>query len=262
MTRTGETGPPLDGMTVVVTRPAGQARGLVDGLRSQGADVVPLAVTEIEPVEFGRERADPSTFDWVAFTSANGVRHFVERSGDPPRLGSARVAAVGPGTADALAAVDIAPDLVAAVHTASGLCDALVAAEPAGGRVLVPQAEAARPTLVDGLRSAGWSVEPVTVYRSVSTTPSDEAIAAAVAADVVIFASPSAFRAFRVLVGSEGLPRVVATIGPVTSDAVRAAGVAVDIEADPHTVAGLVDALVRWRGATPSSFGLDQRPTP
>ena len=262
MTRPSGTAPPLDGTTVVVTRPVDQAGGLVDELRSQGADVVSLAVTEIEPVEFDREQADPSTFEWLAFTSANGVRHFIERSGDPPRFGSARVAAVGPGTADALAAVNIVPDLVAAVHTASGLCDALVAVEPAGGRVLVPQAEAARPTLVDGLRSAGWSVEPVTVYRSVSTAPSEDAIAAAVGADVVTFASPSAFRAFLGLVGAERLPRVIATIGPVTSDAVRVAGVDVDIEADPHTAAGLVDALVRWRGETSSSFGSDQRPTP
>jgi uroporphyrinogen III methyltransferase/synthase len=241
----------LTGTTVVVTRPVDRAGGLVDALRSQGAEVVVLPVIAIEPVPLEADRADPATFDWVAFTSASGVRHFIGEGGDPSAFGSARLAAVGPATADALAVAGVAADLVAWVHTASGLCDSLVAAEPEGGRVLVPQAEAARPTLVDCLRAAGWSVEPVTVYRTVPASPTGDAVAAAATADVVTFASPSAHRAFLQLVGPEQMPPVVATIGPVTSDAVRAAGGDVDIEADPHSTAGLVDALVRWHRTRP-----------
>ncbi len=206
-----------------------------------------LAIEGVEPADV----ADPAAYDWVAFTSANGVRHFVSTQRDARVFGPAQVAAVGPATADALAAVGIVADLVAPVHSAAGLADALVTAGPRGARVLVPQAAQALPTLVDGLRAAGWSVDPLTVYRTVSASPDAEALDAVARAQVVTFASPSAVQAFDRLVGPEQTPAVVASIGPVTSAAVRAAGREVEIEADPHSAAGLVDALVRWRREAP-----------
>ena len=245
---------PLFGTTIVVTRPADADDPLAAGLRSRGAAVVSFPVLAIEGVE-PAEVPDPAAYDWVAFTSANGVRHFVSALHDARAFGSAQVAAVGPATSDALAAEGIVADLVAPVHTAAGLGDALAAADPRGARVLVPQAAQALPTLVDRLRAAGWRVDPLTVYRTVSASPDAETVDAVARAQVVTFASPSAVHAFHQLVRREQRPAVVASIGPVTSAAVRAAGRDVEIEADPHSAAGLVEALVRWRreagGRTP-----------
>jgi len=251
MTGSGGSDRPLAGTTVVVTRPVDQSGDLVDRLRTQGAAVMVLPVIAIEPVPLGVDRPDPAAYDWVAFTSANGVRHFLGDESGPPAFGAARVAAVGPATAAALAAADLAADLTAPVHTAAGLCRSLLAAEADPATVLVPQAEGARPTLVEGLRSAGWNVEPVAVYRTATTSPTGEAIAAVADADVVTFASPSAVRAFRRLVGPEEMPSIVATIGPVTSAAASDAGIDVDVEADVHSAVGLVDALVGWLRTRP-----------
>ncbi len=239
---------PLFGTSVVVTRPAGGSDRLAAGLRARGAAVVAFPVVAVEGVEPSRA-PDPGTYDWVAFTSANGVRHFVSTLRDARAFGSARVAAVGPATAGALASAGIVADLVAPIHTAAGLRDALVAAGPSGAGVLVPQAEQALPTLADGLRAAGWSVDPLTIYRTVPTTADADAIDAVARAEVVTFASPSAVHAFHEAVPADQHPAVVASIGPVTSDAVRAAGGDVDVEADPHSADGLVEALVRWRTA-------------
>ena len=239
---------PLFGVTVVVTRPTGGNEALTAGLRARGAAVVPFPVVAIEGV-VPSEVPDAGSYDWVAFTSANAVRHFVVTQRDARAFGSARVAAVGPSTADALAAAGIAADLVPPVHTAADLRDALVGAGPGGASALVPQPEQAQPTLVDGLRNAGWRVDPVTVYRTVPATVDADAVDAVSRAQVVTFASPSAVRAFHRLVPAERRPAVVATIGPVTSAAVREAGHEVEVEADPHTAAGLIDALVRWRAA-------------
>ncbi len=239
-------GRPLFGITAVVTRPTDRSDALAAGLRARGAAVVSFPVVAIEAVE-PSEAPDVGSYDWVAFTSANAVRHFVATLHDARAFGSARVAAIGPATADALAAAGITADLVPPVHTAADLRDALVGATPDGAGVLVPQAEQALPTLVDGLRDAGWSVDPLTVYRTVPATPDAAAVDAVSRAQVVTFASPSAVRAFDQLVPPEQRPAVVASIGPVTSAAVRDAGHRVDVEADPHTAAALVDALVRWR---------------
>ncbi len=241
---------PLFGTRVVVTRPAGQGRRLAAALWEQGADVVYLPVVAIESLGANRP-ADPAAYDWVVFASANGVEEFMAGLRDGRAFGSARVAAVGAATAAALARAGVVADLVPPHHTAADLVESLVAASPGRATALVPQAEDARPTLVEGLRGAGWSVDPVAVYRTVAAAPSGEAVDEVVDADVVTFASPSAVEAFVHLVAPEQIPPSVVTIGPVTSAAAVDVGLGVDAEADPHTAAGLVDAVIRAR--TPGS---------
>ena len=243
----------LAGRTIVVTRAAAQAAPLRDALEVRGARVVlvPTIVAEpardAEPVR--RAVGALEAYAWIVFTSANAVRFFAEyldtRPGGrlPPGV---HVAAVGTGTAAALAErgirLDAIPDEFLGVRVAEVLGDLH------GRRVLLPRADIGRPETPDALRAAGALVDDVTVYHTVPAAP-DPAGAAALEAgvDAVTFTSPSTFtnlvamlgdRAARLLAGV-----VLASIGPVTSRAMRDAGFPVHVEPAEHTMAGLVDAL-------------------
>jgi uroporphyrinogen III methyltransferase/synthase len=241
---------PLAGTTVVVTRARSQSAGLVDALTEAGASVVDMAVIDIAaPPDDGdalagaADRLRAGAYDWVVCTSANAVEQLLSCLRDGRDLGRTRIAAVGPATAAALAAHHLVADLVPDDASAQGLADAM----PAGtGRVLYPRAVAARPVLAAGLRAKGWDVDEVDAYRTVPASDAlergPEALERALQA-VVTFTSPSTVRAFTELVGGR-TPALVACIGPVTAEAARQAGLNVDVVADEHSAAGLVDALV------------------
>ena len=237
---------PLFGRTVVVTRAREQASTLVARLRELGAATVELPTIEVvAPADDGASLAAAAaqvhTADWVALTSVNAVARFLPLLGDVRALGSVRVAAVGPGTSAALEAWHIRADLV----PERAIADALVEAFPPGpGRVLLPQAAGARPVLADGLRARGWDVDVVEAYRTVTATPQAGLLADAHAADAVTFTSASTVRGYLEATGGAGVPPVVVTIGPVTSAAARRAGLDVAAEADPHTVDGVVEAVL------------------
>ena len=238
---------PLFGRTVVVTRAREQASTLVTRLGELGAATVELPTIAVTaPSDGGAALAAAAsqvhTADWVAFTSVNAVERFLPLVGDVRALGSVQVAAVGPGTSAALEAWHIRPDLV----PERAVAEALVAVFPAGrGQVLLPQAAAARPVLAEGLRERGWDVDVVEAYRTVVATPSPGVLAEALTADAVTFTSASTVRGYLDVTGGAAVPPVVVTIGPVTSAAAREAGLEVAVEADPHTVDGVVDAVLR-----------------
>ena len=128
---------------------------------------------------------------------------------------------------------------------AESLLDALP--DPnAGRRLLLARAALARDVLPDGLRAAGWDVDVVDAYRTIPATVTDEQRAMASAADVVTFTSSSTVDRFLELVGRDALPPVVACIGPITAATARERGLTVEVEAEVHTIAGLVDALSAW----------------
>ena len=230
-------GRPLFGRRVVVTRARAQASTLVEKLRALGAETVELPTIEI--VGEALQGLLPSTYDWVAFTSVNAVERVFAGVRDARAFGAAQVAAVGPGTAAALAMRGLVADLV----PESAVAEALVEAFPAGaGRVLLPQAAAARPVLADGLRAKGWTVDVVEAYRTVPARPSDDALAAAAKADAIAFTSSSTVTSWLAL--GTTLPPVVACIGPVTAATAAEHGVPVAVVAGEHTVDGLVDALL------------------
>jgi len=232
----------LFGRRVVVTRARAQASNLVEKLRALGAETIELPTIEIvgEPLH----GLTPAAYDWVAFTSVNAVERVFAGLRDARAFGAAQVAAVGPGTAGALAARGVIADLV----PASAVAEALVEAFPAGaGRVLLPQAAAARPVLADGLRAKGWTVEVVEAYRTVPARPTDDALAAAAKADAIAFTSSSTVTSWLALGAT--LPPVVACIGPVTAATAATHGVPVTVVATEHTVDGLVNALVGALGA-------------
>jgi uroporphyrinogen III methyltransferase/synthase len=234
-------GRPLFGRRVVVTRARAQASKLVDKLRGLGAETIELPTIEIvDPADGGQalRAANPASYDWVVFTSVNAVERTFAGLRDARAFGAAQVAAVGPGTAGALASRGVVADLV----PPSAVAEALTEAFPAGaGRVLLPQAAAARPVLAEGLGAKGWTVDVVEAYRTVPARPTDEALAAAAKADAIAFTSSSTVTSWLALGAT--LPPVVACIGPVTAATAAEHSVPVTVVATEHTVDGLVDAL-------------------
>jgi uroporphyrinogen-III synthase len=257
----------LAGRTVVVTRARAQASVLVDRLTGLGAVVVELPVIAIEdPADGGTalraaaDRVAAAGYEWVVVTSANAVARIVDALDGRRVPAATRWAAVGSSTAKALVTRGIVPDLV----PDDAVSDALVAVfpvavppwsapAPAGdGNALFVRAERVRDVVVPGLTAKGWRVDDVVAYRTVAGDVDPEAVERARAADAVAFTSSSTVERTVDLLGVDGVPGVVASIGPVTSGAVRAAGLAVTAEASPHTLDGLVDALVAGLGGPPA----------
>ena len=205
-------------MRVVVTRPRSQARPLVAALEAIGAEVVECPLIEIERIS--DDPIDASGYDWLIVTSANGADEIASRGRNLPQI-----AAVGPGTAEALRAHGIEPAFVPRESSQDGLLREFP--QPAG-RVLFAAAEGARRGPIDAL---GADFMPL--YRTRLLTPAPPA------GDVVVLASGSAARAYAA-VGGEA-PAV--TIGPETSRVARAVGLDVAAEARTHDLDGLVSAV-------------------
>jgi len=241
---------PLFGKRIIVTRAREQASGLVERLHELGAATVELPVIEIgEPADGGAALRDAAArvaeYDWLAFTSANAVTRFFAALGevgaDTRALGRLKVAAIGPGTADALAAAGVRADLVPERFVAESLLEAF----PDGpGRVLLPRAAVARDALPGGLADRGFTVDVVEAYRTAVGTPAPEALTAAATASAVTFTSSSTVTNYLAVAGDLPVPPVVACIGPITADTARAAGLSVDVVAAEHTIEGLVKALI------------------
>jgi uroporphyrinogen-III synthase len=251
----------LSGRRVVVTRARVQAAELVGRLTDLGATVIELPAIAIDDpldggaaLEVAAHRLASGAYQWVALTSSNAVVRLVAALGDRSVPPSVRWAAVGGATARALDEAGMAPVLVPEVALSEALAAVFPDAGPGlssptdgeveGGTVLFPRAEAVRAVLAPGLRSKGWLVDEVVAYRTVAGRPAPDAVAAAHHADVVVFSSPSTVQATVDLLSPQGMPALVVSIGPVTSDAARATGLAVAAEADPHTAEGLVAAVV------------------
>jgi uroporphyrinogen III methyltransferase / synthase len=239
---------PLLGWRVVVPRARAQASALSRLLRREGAEPVEVPLIGFaSPIDGGealaRAAARVSSFDWVVFTSANAVERFVSLLSDARAFGNARVAAIGPATADALAARGVAADLVPERFVAEGLLE-VFPVPSGGGRVLLPRAAKARSELPEGLASLGWSVEVVEAYRTVKPPVTEEQEEAMRRATAVTFTSSSTVKGLVEGVGKEAIPPVVACIGPVTAGTARSLGLEVAVEAREYTLPGLVDALV------------------
>ena len=240
----------LFGRRVVVTRARAQASQLSRALAHHGAAVVEVPVIEIaDPDDGGAALARSvdglraGAYRWLVLTSPNGARRLLDGLRDARDLVGVDVAAIGPGTAEALAAGNVLADLVPERYVAEGLLEVFPDPSAAGGRVLLARAATARDVLPEGLAARGWDVDVVPAYRTVAV-PVDDAQRAAVAdADVVTFTSSSTVERFVDAVGAAAVPPVVACIGPVTAATARRHGLTVDVVADEHTIAGLVDAL-------------------
>ena len=246
---------PLFGKRIVVTRAKGQAEALSARLRALGADVVELPAIEIRPA------ADPAPldqaisslhcYDWLIFTSVNGVRFFLDRldaSAADLRAIRARICAIGPATRAAVEALHLKVDLMGKEYVAEGLVEAFAGHDLAGKRILLPRAAVARDLVPAELSRRGARVDVVEAYRSIApenlSAQIREIFTAARKPDCITFTSSSTVQNCAAAgAGFEGVR--VATIGPVTSQTARTLGVDVDAEAHPYTVDGLVDAVLK-----------------
>ena len=252
---------PLFGRTVVVTRARAQASELVAALRAHGAATVEApTIAVVDPADGGEELQRGvdgirgGRYAWVVVTSPNGARRLLAQLRDARDLGGVQVAAIGPGTAAALAEGNVVADLVPERYVAESLLDAFPDA-PAEGcrRVLLARAAVARDVLPDGLRAAGWEVDVVEAYRTVDAPVDDGTRAAVAGADIITFTSSSTVERFVDALGVDAAPPVVACIGPVTAATARRRGLEVDVEAEVHTIDGLVAALVDRHGGAGGS---------
>jgi uroporphyrinogen III methyltransferase/synthase len=245
---------PLFGRRIVVTRASAQATGLRDALAELGADVVELPAMRIESIDDAALKASLERIgevDWVVFTSQNAVRiawDALRTTGrDARAFATAKIACVGKSTSDALLACGLAADVLPERFVAEGVLEAMASrGDVKGSRVLYLAAEGARDVLPDGLRALGCDVDVVRVYRSVSDGAGGDTLRAALTdgtVDAVTFASASAVRGYVDVVGAERARAVPAvSIGPVTSEAVRAAGITLGGEAGEASVRALVEA--------------------
>ncbi len=255
----------LAGRRIVITRRAEQAQSLHRALSGRGAEVIALPTIELAPPRSWRP-ADVAIrrlkeYDWVIFTSVNGVESFAARLKREHRsmsaLKSALIAAIGPATARALRARGLRVSVVPEEYRAEGLLKALGSKNWRGQRVLLARAEKARDLLPRELRRRGARVDVAAVYRTVVPRASRSRIAKILGRrrpDAITFTSSSTVRNFFALLGREGARGAlrgvaVVSIGPVTSRTARSLGQKVAVEAKPYTVAGLVRALERhFRG--------------
>ena len=230
---------PLYGVRIVVTRP--ESKSLADELERLGAEVTIVPLIEIRPAE-GRALEDAidtmASYDWIVLTSVNGVAAVAKGLAG---LGAgARVAAVGPVTAEAIREAGVEPAFLAkraSDDIAAGLGDI------AGKRVLLPQADIAEPHLAEELRGRGADVETVVAYRTILVEPPMWGILPLRIADAVVLASGSACRSLAAAGGAGGGAMLVC-IGPKTAKVAREVGLKVGLVADETTADGIIQALV------------------
>ncbi len=248
---------PLTGKRIVVTRTRTQAGALTGQLRGLGADVLELPTIRIEPPTdlrgFGELVQDAHTYDWIIFTSPNGVNAFFDLFyklyDDARELGGAKIAAIGPATGQRIKDFHIHVDLQPQEFVAEALVREF---KKLGGvenlRILLARAEKARDVLPKELSAMGGIVDEALAYRTVPETRDRNGVRRRLkdeGADVITFTSSSTVENFMALnlPWPEGMK--VASIGPVTSKTARDLGLNVDIEARRHDVPGLVDAICK-----------------
>jgi uroporphyrinogen III methyltransferase/synthase len=230
---------PLAGVSVAVTRARAQASGLAARLQALGAAVIEAPAIRIEPLE--AELPDLRDYDLLVLTSPNGVEELFRHLRDARALAGPAIAVIGPGTAAALRAHGVEADVVPSRAVGEGLVEAL--AGRSFSRVLVARAEEARDVVPDALRDAGAYVDVLALYRTVAEPLPESARTRALGADWATFTSASSVRNFHAAAGTLDGP-LLASIGPVTSAALRELGYEPDLEAGDHTPDGLVAALV------------------
>ena len=261
---------PLFGERILITRAREQAAELAEPLRALGAETLELPTIAIEDpqdwsaldraIERLRRPAASGGYDWLIFTSANGVRKFIERMAatktDIRILAGVKICAIGPATAGELRKHLLAVDVVPGSYVAEGVLEALAEEPVAGKRFLIPRARVARDVLPEELRKRGAEVDVVEAYRTVlptERTERTESIFSRHRPTLIVLTSSSTVANLLRLIPPEKRAAYldgvrIASIGPVTSKTIRRAGLSVHIEAREHTIPALVEAIVAASG--------------
>ena len=261
---------PLFGKRVLVTRPREQAAELNELLEALGAEPVDAPMIRIappdDPAPLQRAASEPEAYDWIIFASGNAVEAFMAAllrgNHDVRALKGPLLCAVGSGTADKLSQYGIKVDLVPDEFRAEAVVAALAPRGSLNGaKVLLPRADIGREVIADALRERGAVVTEVVAYRTVldesqrDAEPDVYGMLLQGKIDVVTFTSASAVRNFAKVYGEEQAPdllrnAVVATIGPVTTEAATQLGIKVTIQPQTYTIASMVDAIAAHYAAT------------
>lgn len=249
---------PLFGKTILVTRPEQQSQGTVARLSGLGAKVLVQPAIEISapadcsPVDDAIKRL--SEFDWLVFSSSNGVHYFLRRllalGHDLRWLGGVRLAAIGPGTVEALSGYFLKTDLQPGEYRAESLAAAL-APFTRGKRVLLARASRGREVLAEMLTAAGANVEQAVVYESRDVTAIDEELAVEIRSgqiDWVTVTSPAIARSLAKMFGQSLRKTKLATISPLTAEVARELGFEPAAVAEIYTTDGVIDAILRAEG--------------
>jgi uroporphyrinogen III methyltransferase/synthase len=248
---------PLFGTRIAITRAPSQSPELRSRLESLGAEVLDLPVISIQPP------ADPAPldaaiarfaeYDWIVFTSANGVRFFMDRLDRSPydlRSLRARICAIGPATRRAVEDLHLKVDLMPGEYVAEALIAAFARHDVRGKRILLPRAAVARDVIPEELARLGAQVDVVEAYRNVPPPDAAERVRAVFSGshrpDWITFTSSSTVTNFIEIAGPGQLEGVhAASIGPVTSATLRSHGIEPAVEASEYTIDGLVAAILK-----------------
>ncbi len=255
---------PLFGKTIVVTRAREQASDLVNMLTELGAECLEFPTIQVVPPaswsQLDAALDGLSSYDWVVFTSVNGVKYFFERlfakGRDVRALGHIRTAAIGPVTAQHLRRFGLNTDILPESFRAESVVEAFRAESISGKRILLPRAEEARAVLPDELSNMGAIVDVVTVYRTQQVHDRADVLIRLLEerrVDMVTFTSSSTVTNFMSLFPSGragGLLKDVAlaSIGPITSTTAESLGLDIRITAGTYTISGLCEAILEYYG--------------
>ena len=243
---------------VLITRPRNQADSFADALADAGFEPIFFPVIEIRPFEenvaLDRAIAKLDCYDWIVFTSVNGVDAFFERlflttTADNSVFSAVKTAAIGPKTAATLKARGVTPDFVPEEYVAEAILPGL--GDLRGRWVLLPRAEIARKALPEAIVAAGGMAHEIAVYQTVPVKPDVEGLTALKSGvDAVTFTSPSTVTSFVEIIQAAGLNPLslpgnpkVACIGPITQRAAEEAGFVDVIVAEEYTSEGIAKLL-------------------
>ncbi|MEZ4527827.1 MAG: uroporphyrinogen-III C-methyltransferase [Desulfobacterales bacterium] len=256
---------PLLGKRIAVTRARQQASDLISRLTEMGADCLECPTIEVVPPAdwnpLDRAIENLSAYDWIVFTSVNGVKFFFERmfalGKDVRALHHMHTAAIGPVTAEKLLNFGLRSDIVPESYRAESVVDAFRNENVSGKKILLPRAAEARPILPVELRKMGAAVDEIATYRTEQASDKADVLVKELRSgniDMVTFTSSSTVKNFKSLLPADADLKalmknvIVASIGPITSDTARELGFDVQITAESFTIPGLCEAIRKYYG--------------
>ena len=253
---------PLMGKTIVVTRAREQASDLVNRLSALGAECLECPTIKVIPPDdnYPLEAAVArlADYDWLVFTSVNGVNFFFKclfaQGKDVRALHQLRTAVIGPATAQRLLDFGLKSDIVPESYRAESVVKAFSKEKIKGEKILIPRAKDARPILPVELTKLGAVVDEVTAYHTQAVSDNADDLVARLkegSIDLITFTSSSTVTNFHALLPPESIENlmnsvVIASIGPITADTAKQLGFAVDIIADSYTIPGLCAAILEF----------------
>ncbi len=253
---------PLLGKKIVVTRAREQASNLVENLMEMGADVLECPTIKVVPADdlssLDSAISRLKAYDWIVFTSVNGVKHFFKRlfeSGlDTRALGHLNTAAIGPATSAMLFSFGLKTDIIPKSYRAESVIDAFSEQNIEDKKILLPRAQEARPILPVELEKMGATIDEIIVYRTIQDHQNVDLLLEDLQhglIDMVTFTSSSTVKNFRALIPDDMFLSLIkgvtiACIGPITSDTATELGFNVHVVADEFTIPGLCEAIVQY----------------